>query len=949
MGLINQSYMKNFKFIIVTFLLLASVITIDASVDHLCINEVMQSNIDYLMVDNDFPDSWVELYNPTEQEINIKWWRIGLEADISSAFILRADTIVPPKGYLLIYCDKEGKGLHTDFRLDSGKGEIHLFNAAHKEVDMLSMKKMPGSNIAYGRKNDGEDKWQYEVTPTAGYANKSVGAKDILPDPIFSIGGGVMNAPITVTITMPKGDYPKDTKLYVTTDGSEPTRDSPTHESFTFNISATTILRAKLISSNALIPRSVTHSYIYHPRATKLPIISIVTDDEFFYDKKLGIFSKDTLIGNVEPNYALDYRRPINTEYFDMRNSGAEVFNQVGETAVSGMNSRKFAQKSLKIYANKRFGTKRYEGDFWGDKNNITKVKSFILRNGGSRCLTNRISDAFVQKLFGTHVNELDWQAYQPVIVYINGKYKGEYGMRERSDEDFVEANYDGLEDIYCATANTYVSTYDRQQCSFEDLYNAYTNEKTTYLELSDLIDVDNFMNALIAEMYSLNADYPHNNISMWKPQSEGGKWKWILKDLDTYSINTLTFNMFNYMFISGDHNSKEYQIATQPEQRIETHRLYQKMISFPEFQSVFIDRYSTYLGDFLKPSVAMNLVNKMEEEFQEEIAPTFEANDNMSEFSAHIKGINTMLEYCQKLPNIIYHQMAEYFNLGEVIPMTVIAHEQNVRVNNVRLTEGDFDGAYFSERKLNLNSGSNTWCWKMTITHNDGSSNSYIFDQDNIDVLLSDYYNDKEGSISVAFETIPMEMKYDLVISAARWATICLPFSFDAPDGVNIYSADGIADNGTTIFLSSVTKTEANKPYIVNGSANVYPITGYTDAIDANLTNGLLKGTYQTIYVPAGAYVLQNKDSGVGFYRVAENNSIELKSYRAYLEIPIIQSHSKDCLMLDETTGIDSTNTDVFNTHTFFSANGIQTRTLRKGLNIVKSTNGETKKVIVR
>ena len=34
--------------------------------DHLIINELMQSNIDCWMDDlNDFPDSWVELYNPT--------------------------------------------------------------------------------------------------------------------------------------------------------------------------------------------------------------------------------------------------------------------------------------------------------------------------------------------------------------------------------------------------------------------------------------------------------------------------------------------------------------------------------------------------------------------------------------------------------------------------------------------------------------------------------------------------------------------------------------------------------------------------------------------------------------------------------------------------------------------------------------------------------------------
>gem|GEM_PF-5620881 len=44
---------------------------------HLVINEIMQSNIDQLMVEHDFPDSWVELYNPTGKAINFKRYRIG--------------------------------------------------------------------------------------------------------------------------------------------------------------------------------------------------------------------------------------------------------------------------------------------------------------------------------------------------------------------------------------------------------------------------------------------------------------------------------------------------------------------------------------------------------------------------------------------------------------------------------------------------------------------------------------------------------------------------------------------------------------------------------------------------------------------------------------------------------------------------------------------------------
>ena len=54
---------------------------------HLVINEIMQSNIDLLMVEHDFPDSWVELYNPTGKAINIEGYGIGESSDPQDVYL----------------------------------------------------------------------------------------------------------------------------------------------------------------------------------------------------------------------------------------------------------------------------------------------------------------------------------------------------------------------------------------------------------------------------------------------------------------------------------------------------------------------------------------------------------------------------------------------------------------------------------------------------------------------------------------------------------------------------------------------------------------------------------------------------------------------------------------------------------------------------------------------
>ena len=83
----------------------------------LVINEFMQSNIDCVMDDlNEFPDSWVELYNSGDSDINLESYKLGTKEDGSDAWQLPYKD-VGAKKYILVYCDKESISLHTPFRL----------------------------------------------------------------------------------------------------------------------------------------------------------------------------------------------------------------------------------------------------------------------------------------------------------------------------------------------------------------------------------------------------------------------------------------------------------------------------------------------------------------------------------------------------------------------------------------------------------------------------------------------------------------------------------------------------------------------------------------------------------------------------------------------------------------------------------------------------------------
>ena len=287
----------------------------------LIINEMMQSNIDCIMDDlNEFPDSWVELYNSGSAVVNLQDYKLGVKDKASKAWQLPSRT-VNPKEYVVIYCDKEENGLHTSFRLESGKdGCVYLFKDNDIVDKVENMKKMPAPNIAYGRKTDGADTWGYQDTPTPGAANCGKTCKDILGEPVFSQKGRVLTSSqtITLTLSLPEG-APEGAVIRYTTNGSEPTKASSIYSS-AITVSSSKVIRAKVFCDGYLSPISTAQSYIFLGRQMKIPVISIVTDDRYMNDSRIGIIAN-----NPNKNNKHDWRRPINIEYFDAANTGRTV------------------------------------------------------------------------------------------------------------------------------------------------------------------------------------------------------------------------------------------------------------------------------------------------------------------------------------------------------------------------------------------------------------------------------------------------------------------------------------------------------------------------------------------------------------------------------------------------------------------------------------------------
>ena len=701
---LNPSVFKKMKH---TTLLLLFVLLPFCGRAQLVINEIMQSNIDGVMDDlNAFPDSWVELHNWSSGSVELKGWRLGTDRASAHAWTLPKGTL-KAGGYQLIYCDKEAQDWHTDFRLESGKGcTLYLFRG-DVLVDSLpgEMKKQPAPGIAWGRRDDDADVWGWQYQPTPGAANCGVLTDKLLGEPVFSAPSQVLVGvkSMNVSIALP-ADAPQGTVIRYTSDGSEPTSTSSVWGGVPITISTTRILRAKLFCDGWLSPRSITRSYIFFPRSMTLPVISIVTDKRYLTDSKIGIYT-DGSYSTSQKNYKYNWRRPIYFELFEGPGA-APVLAQLCETRVQGGASRDCSLKSLAVYAHKRFGEKRFDYEFFPDqKPGLTDFKSIILRNAGNDFDYLYMRDAVIQRTMATHT-DLDWQAWRPAVVYMNGVYKGILNIRERSTTENVRSNY-GLDDDEIDMIENMNSLKAGTKDNWEAFKAFYNEHGHTWEEYSQWMDCDEYINLMLMNLYYNNQDFPGNNIVSWRPRTEDGRWRWVAKDTD-FGLG-LYGSSASYNTIAWLH-TPDYDADRAWANTYDNTRLFRRLMEDETFHRRFIDRAMIYMGDFLNYEGTWEVWEPMYKQIKTEY-PSHRKLINQW-WPNYSDELNSARNWAKNRTSSFTQQLADWYALGTPIavsinPSVTLADFADITLtfNEVPLSKPAWEGKFFAGRDITLQS----------------------------------------------------------------------------------------------------------------------------------------------------------------------------------------------------------------------------------------------------
>lgn len=300
------------------------------------------------------------------------------------------------------------------------------------------------------------------------------------------------------------------------------------------------VIRAAVFNdAGQCISQVVTNSYFIKALGCDthgLPAVSLCADSLDLFGYYRGIFVPGAWQSSSMPlwtgNYfgkGREWERLCNVEFYEHDNRG---INQQAGLRTHGGASRRYQQKGMKLYAREEYGKKRFKHTFFSDTP-IDNIKHFNLKPfRGSNWLQTGLNDALSHRV--ARLLDIDVLGTRAVTVFLNGEYWGIYYLEEATDGRYLEDHYDVNPDS-CNIIKNWTTLDNGDDTEWCDLYDwmetADLSQPEDYDYLRSKIDMHNFLDYLIFELYSANVDWPANNVRCW--QIDDRKWRWMFFDGD--------------------------------------------------------------------------------------------------------------------------------------------------------------------------------------------------------------------------------------------------------------------------------------------------------------------------------------------------------------------------------------------------------------------------------
>ncbi|MEL6660082.1 MAG: CotH kinase family protein [Bacteroidota bacterium] len=599
-----------------------------------------------------------------------------------------SDGITPPA----ILSLGDVTSFHTNFKISSAGETLYLFDDTGSFVDSLMVPELP-ANISFGIPAGQSDELHYFDQLTPGAINPGEGYLGISSgDILFSHPGG-LTGPLSLTLS---GVDPSAT-IHYTLDATPPTQASPVYTGV-IPVNSNTVVRARVYQDDFLPSPPQTRSYIFNA-SHNLPVLLLSANPSDLFSEQTGIYAYGDTYQQDFPHFGAnfweDWERPAHFALY--QEDGTLEANYDAGVKIFGGWSRALDQRSLSLFARRQYGYGEFDNAFFDDRP-YDSYQALVLRNSGNDWNNTMMRDATLTGLM--RGADLEYQAYRPMVVYINGEYWGIHNMREKINEHFLAAKWDvSPDEIDLLEAGGSVIHGDNGDYLnlLDFIRTANLSSPDNYELVRSQMDLDNFALYQAAQIFFDNTDWPGNNIKFGR--YHGGKWRWILFDTD---FGFGTWNAFNYF-----NNTLAFALEPNgpgwPNPPWATFLL-RELTQATQFRNLFVNRFADELNSRFLPERVNEHIDSVAARIEDEIPTHF---DRWGESSGSwTNRINNMKNFADERPAFIKQHIRDEFGLPAYhqlnIEITDLV-EGWVQVNSLTIEVNNWSGDYFQDVPIAL------------------------------------------------------------------------------------------------------------------------------------------------------------------------------------------------------------------------------------------------------
>lgn len=658
------------------------------------INELVSSNDSVIQdIDGDYSD-WIELHNLKNYDISITDYTLSDDSSILDKWVF-PDMVIPANAYLLIFASDKDKfqdnELHTNFKISQSGESLFLSNKEGEIVSEVGAIHVP-TDHSYARIANSGEILVISDTPTPNasnsitngvYASHSSGfyssrfELELInlneeQEIFYTLNGGIPTVnssrylgPITIANNT---QTPYSISAIPTTPLTGPSRlegyiwKEPTSvykaNVIRFAAFKEGLLQGEIHSKTFFVDPEIGERYEY-------PVVSFVTDSANLFDYEKGIYVPGKVFdeegfnwwpaGNYHNTGQL-WERDVHISYFS--NTGELGFETDAGMRIRGFGSASNPQKSLNLYFRSDYGLSKIDYPIFPNST-AKKHKRLIFRNSGNDFTYSHFKDPMLHDIM--RGMDLEIQDFEPAIVFINGEYWGIHNMREKYDEYYFEYKY-GIDDDDINLLEICGGIEEGDNADYIELYQYIEQNDLSIAEhynyVSDRVDISNFIDFQIAEIYFANFDWPCNNFKIWKDNQPDSKWRYMIYDLDL---------AFGYSDVST-YATESMEHATSPDNNWPhcecSNLFFRSLLDNDAFKEQFLDRFAYHLDNTFCPTEIEKTIDKFEKLYANEIGEHIARWGHPRNIDVWKNEVSVLREFSELRPDSMISNLKAFFEL---------------------------------------------------------------------------------------------------------------------------------------------------------------------------------------------------------------------------------------------------------------------------------------------